>query len=42
MFAQLTPDLLDLHASEPGRGRALHAVVIDLCCCLSCSCSSCE
>ena len=38
MFTLLTPDLLDLRAREAGHGSALHALVIDLCCCLSCTC----
>jgi hypothetical protein len=40
--AQLTDDLLDLTAEAKGRGNALYAVVIDLCCSLSCTSTSCE
>jgi hypothetical protein len=43
MFAQLTPDLLDLSATETGHGSALYAnVEIGLCCSLTCTTTSCS
>jgi hypothetical protein len=42
MFAQLTPDLLDLRAAESGHGSALYALHISACCCLTCTSTSCE
>jgi len=37
-MTQPTDDLLDLRAEEIGFDRALHALVINLCCSFCCTC----
>lgn len=42
MFLELTEELLDLTVTEKGYRSALYAFNMTLCCCASCTCTSCN